>query len=73
MGFVNFFSLSFLIYLFLWETARYRLKYCLNVSLSPNQPTNHELSFLDAHLLLFWFIHDIDMLRREADKIKKKW
>ena len=24
----------------LWETARYRLKYCLKRSLSPNQPTN---------------------------------
>ena len=24
----------------LWETARYRLKYCLKVPLSPNQPTN---------------------------------
>ena len=24
----------------LWETARYRLKYCLNGPLSPNQPTN---------------------------------
>ena len=35
-----------LIYLFsslspsLWETARYRLKYCLKGSLKPNQPTN---------------------------------
>ena len=25
----------------LWETARYRLKYCLKEPLSPNQPTNH--------------------------------
>ena len=24
----------------LWETARYRLKYCLKVPLSPKQPTN---------------------------------
>ena len=24
----------------LWETARYRLKYCLKGSLSPKQPTN---------------------------------
>ena len=35
-----------LIYLFsslspsLWETARYRLKYCLIGPLNPNQPTN---------------------------------
>ena len=25
----------------LWETARYRLKYCLKGTLSPKQPTNH--------------------------------
>ena len=25
----------------LWETARYRLKYCLNRPLSPKQPINH--------------------------------
>ena len=36
-----------LIYLFsflspsLWETARYRLKYCLKGPLNPKQPTNH--------------------------------
>ena len=27
----------------LWETARYRLKYCLKGPLSPKQPTNHTL------------------------------
>ena len=27
----------------LWETARYRLKYCLKGSLSPKQPTNQHL------------------------------
>ena len=26
--------------LFLWETARYRLKYCLKGPLNPKQPTN---------------------------------
>ena len=25
----------------LWETARYRLKYCLKGPLNPRQPTNH--------------------------------
>ena len=25
----------------LWETTRYRLKYCLKGPLSPKQPTNH--------------------------------
>ena len=27
----------------LWETARYRLKYCLKGPLNPKQPTNHLL------------------------------
>ena len=26
----------------LWETARYRLKYCLKGPLNPNQPTNQK-------------------------------
>ena len=30
----------FFLPLFLWETARYRLKYCLKGPLSPKQPTN---------------------------------
>ena len=30
----------------LWETARYRLKYCLKGPLNPKQPTNHYLIFL---------------------------
>ena len=28
---------------FLWETARYRLKYCLKGPLKPKQPTNQSL------------------------------
>ena len=28
----------------LWETARYRLKYCLKGPLSPKQPTNQHLN-----------------------------
>ena len=28
----------------LWETARYRLKYCLKGQLNPKQPTNQPLS-----------------------------
>ena len=33
----------------LWETARYRLKYCLKGPLNPKQPTNqlHQLSILN--------------------------
>ena len=35
----------------LWETARYRLKYCLKGPLSPNQPTN-QLHLDDLELLV---------------------
>ena len=37
----------------LWETARYRLKYCLKGPLSPKQPTNQPFSFdvVFSHLL----------------------
>ena len=42
-GCLDFFSLVFHFSFLtpsLWETARYRLKYCLKGPLSPNQPTN---------------------------------
>ena len=31
----------------LWETARYRLKYCLKGPLNPNQPTN-QLNYVES-------------------------
>ena len=36
----------------LWETARYRLKYCLKGSLNPKQPTN-QIDTWSGHLLSF--------------------
>ena len=45
-----FFYIFKLLYLFsplsssLWETARYRLKYCLKGPLNPKQPTNQKMS-----------------------------
>ena len=36
-------SIISLFFLPLWETARYRLKYCLKGPLNPKQPTNHAL------------------------------
>ena len=37
----------------LWETARYRLKYCLKGPLSPRQPTNQPLpAFLNLRINL---------------------
>ena len=35
----------------LWETARYRLKYCLKGPLNPKQPTNQILHFLYPYCL----------------------
>ena len=32
----------------LWETARYRLKYCLKGPLNPKQPTNHPINKMAA-------------------------
>ena len=40
--FGHFCHLSFLFSLSLWETDRYRLKYCLKGPLSPKQPTNQQ-------------------------------
>ena len=40
-GVVWTFLLSTIFSAALWETARYRLKYCLKGPLNPQQPTNH--------------------------------
>ena len=48
----------------LWETARYRLKYCLKGPLNPKQPTNQlkphsyikEYSLNTFHIIIFVFI-----------------
>ena len=61
-------DISTLIYLFsplsasLWETARYRLKYCLKRPFNPKQPTNQpnsRVSFLSS-FSLFGRRPDID-------------
>ena len=39
----------------LWETARYRLKYCLKGPLSPKQPTNQSMNDRNAEDLLHVF------------------
>ena len=35
----------------LWETAQYRLKYCLKGPLNPNQPTNQPTHVVNRHIL----------------------
>ena len=38
----------------LWETAQYRLKYCLKGPLSPKQPTNQPTTWKGLKLCLCW-------------------
>ena len=49
----------------LWETARYRLKYCLKGPLNPKQPTSQGLS-------IFFYIHSLkkSFLVRDLDLSK---
>ena len=42
----------------LWETARYRLKYCLKGPLNPKQPTNQLLSLLFLPVFGRWLDMD---------------
>ena len=44
-------SILFSFSLSLWETARYRLKYCLKGPFSPKQPTNQPSSFSDKMIM----------------------
>ena len=37
----------------LWETARYRLKYCLKGPLSPRQPTNQHFNYVIGQNKMF--------------------
>ena len=56
-GCLDIFSLIYPFFPFspsLWETARYRLKYCLKGPLNPKQPTNQHLGQTLKFLLLFF-------------------
>ena len=43
----------------LWETARYRLKYCLKGPLSPKQPTNQPDFKMRTVIIWHWFIKNL--------------
>ena len=45
LGIFSLTSISSLFFLPLWETARYRLKYCPRGPLNPKQPTNKSNTF----------------------------
>ena len=44
----------------LWETARYRLKYCLKGPLNPKQPTN-QLAISTSVISNNWFSQDAEI------------
>ena len=44
----------------LWETARYRLKYCLKEALYTKQPTNQPV--LRVHWIYFYFAQNVFIL-----------
>ena len=60
-GCLDIFTLIYLFYLLspsLWETARYRLKYCLKGPLNPKQPTNQLWDIIHSgHKLCAYRIH----------------
>ena len=63
----------------LWETARYRLKYCLKGPLSPKQPTNNQptqfenlntFSILAQFLLIIIVFSVLNVLRVQSSPLK---
>ena len=78
-----------LIYLFsplspsLWETARCRLKYCLNGPLNPKQPTNRQfwpkfynwIDFIDCLELFAWknTVEVFNHLEKKVCFLYEKW
>ena len=52
----------------LWETARYRLKYCLKGPLNPKQPTNRIQSLEGLHIWVYK--HDISYVFITEFRIK---
>ena len=52
-------SVFSLLFLPLWQTARYRLKYCLKGPFNPKQPTNQEHQYAILISLSYWISHKI--------------
>ena len=53
----------------LWETARYRLKYCLKGPLNPKQPTNQIASFCYHTKAPLLYQHEIYFIVRYCCKL----
>ena len=52
----------------LWETARYRLKYCLKGPLNPKQPTNQPTSQLCPFMILLPNVYHPQHFRLQHSK-----
>ena len=58
----------------LWETARYRLKYCLKGPLSPNQPTNQpSYEIYETSLLASFYMFHMKWRQGSFNKFHMKW
>ena len=58
----------------LWETARYRLKYCLKGPLNPKQPTNqlNKLLFVPVFLFLKFKVFNIPSVARNCSIVPQQ-
>ena len=67
-----------LVYLFsfptsrLWETARYRLKYCLKGPLNPKQPTNQHKCYGNRSVVSSYLLNNMEQLMRTANGIMEQ-
>ena len=55
----------------LWETARYRLKYCLKGPLNPKQPTN-QLEYYQSAIIRISIIITVLHFKQKKNKKKNK-
>ena len=58
----------------LWETARYRLKYCLKGPLNPKQPTNQPAAFSRRAVVSYWrkYVHEVLVNRLGGLSLSRK-
>ena len=55
----------------LWETALYRLKYCLKGPLNPKQPTNQQMLIIEQPIKYSWYHKNIPFKCRFHTENKK--
>ena len=57
----------------LWETARYRLKYCLKGPLNPKQPTIFSVKDKKAAKIYSWTIYDVPTIKWASNNQQTTW